>query len=215
MNYKFKEYICNIIKYHDINEASNILENYIINIVKDFINKKGVEESLVELLGTLGFLYSKKNIDKNRIEIFIHKLSNIFPYGNIKLIKHISNFMEIVLLYNPEVNKCYLYELNKFANVMEEDHSAILYKAFAVPCYKNYIDYNKIEHKIKYPWRYYYDMANLYGAFRDYLKAFKYIRKALKCCPTFLKEEYTNKYKYIYKQMKNNRELVDGKLFLY
>lgn len=198
-----REFIDKMLDLYGVSKSVDILENYVVKTIKNYIDKKDSEENLVEFLGTLSFLYSKKQINSKRVEEFIRKISEFFPYSSNKLINHISNFMEMVFLYHKDLGNAYLDIMFNLSNVMEKDNMAILYRAFALPCYKNYMDHEYIESNIIYAWRYDYQMASFNYIYKEYFSAFRYINNALISCPDFLKNTYLQMKNDICKSFKN------------
>ncbi|WP_373899234.1 hypothetical protein ACER0A_002445 [Haloimpatiens sp. FM7315] len=179
-----------IIDFYEVNRASEIIENYTLKAVDNFIKGEESEENLACFLGNLSFLYSKEEVELVRIKKFVKNLSKVFPYSSVSLVNHISNFMEIILIYRKELTSFYLKILYDLKDYMEEDYSSILYRACALACFKNYINKDMIEKNIIFPWRYDYEMCCFNLTVSRHFEALSYINKAINICPPNLKKSY-------------------------
>jgi len=196
MNVNVLRYLKHTAECEDTNFSSGLLQKYVLGVLKEFYDGKNKGESLPSALGELSFLYSKKDINTQRITEFIEEVFGMLSNSNRYIIEHIANFMDIVLVHNPQIINFYLYKLKETNNI-NGDNAALLYSS---------VIYSALEHKVnlidtlkhmEYPWRSYFKLANYYLYYNDNTTALNYIIRAVKTCPLELKGEYTKKRDYI------------------
>ena len=196
MNVNVLKYLKHAAECEDTNFSSSLLQNYILGSLKGFYEGKNKGESIPSALGELAFLYSKEDINTQRITEFIEDVFSILSNTNQYIIGHIANFMDIVLVHNPQIINFYLHKLKKNDKV-KGDSAAILYSSVIYSALEHKVDLRSTLSHIEYPWRSYFKLANYYLYYNDNTSALNYIIRAVKTCPVELKNEYTRKRDYI------------------
>jgi len=192
MNVNVLKYLKRAAESEDTNFSSNLLQNYILRFLKEVHQGKNKGESLPSALGELAFLYSKEGMDTQRITEFIEELINMLSDSNQYIIEHIANFMDIVLVHNPQIIKFYLHKLKENHRI-NGDNAAMLYSSVIYSVLENKVDLGITLRNIEYPWRTYFKLANYYLYYNDNTSALNYIIRAVKTCPIELKNEYIRK----------------------
>lgn len=196
MNINVLKYLKHTAENEDINFSSSLLQNYILGALKEFYQGTNKGESLPSALGELAFLYSKESINTDRITEFIEDMLNLITDSSQYIIEHIANFMDIVLVHNPQIINFYLYKLKKNKKV-KDDNAAMLYSSVIYSALEHKVDLKDTFRHIEYPWRSYFKLANYYFYYKDNTSALNYIIKAVKTCPLELKCEYIKRRDYI------------------
>lgn len=195
--------------YYNLLVRERKLEETTIRYIYGFINEQNRGEDICHYFGELSFIYSKNEIQSINVETFLIQIFKTEIYLSKYFCNHFKNFMEIVLIYKPEIISFYLDMIRNIEFIREQDNISIMESAVILPCYKNKIGIDKILTEIMFPWRSYYELSNCFLYYNKFLEALRYILKAIASCPKELKNEYKRKSKNILNTIKSNIGVID------
>lgn len=169
--------------------------------IKQYMQGMNSGDSIAVYLGNLAYIFNSTDSDVKRLKKFINNVIDIVPFIDKYISKHISDFFDTTFVCNQELIDYYIMRLNNIKIITDEDNLSLLYSSVMRAAYKSHRDINRLLGTIRFFWRSFYELSNIYFYYNNKTMALNYIIKAIKVCPEDLKYEFVKRKEYILSQI--------------